>query len=220
MTDNKDYRLSVHCIPELDNIPLEEMSQILAERGCRFNVECINWKEQFPYHPLTSYSIAHSGNKIYIDFFVRCNYLRAVTSENNGPVHQDSCVEFFVEPTGTLPYYNFEFNCIGAIHAARRMDRHNGTPLSDEELSSVERYASCGNKPFNEVEGLFSWNLVVAIPLSLIRLKYEGKPMEMKGNFYKCADLTAAPHFLSWAPIDTENPDFHRPEFFRPITLE
>ena len=86
MTDNKDYRLSVPCIPELDNIPLEEMSQILAERGCRFNVECINWKEQFPYHPLTSYSIAHSGNKIYIDFFVRCNYLRAVTSENNGPV--------------------------------------------------------------------------------------------------------------------------------------
>lgn len=100
------------------------------------------------------------------------------------------------------------------------MHRHDGTPLSDQELARVERYASCGTKPFNEVEGLFSWNLVVAIPLDLIGLHYEGKPIEMRGNFYKCADLTASPHFLSWAPIDTPQPDFHRPEFFRPITLE
>lgn len=85
MTDKKLPSLSVPFVPELDNIPLEDMSQILAERGQRFNIECLNWKKEFPYHPLTVYSIAHSGNKIYIDFFVRCNYLRAVTHENNGP---------------------------------------------------------------------------------------------------------------------------------------
>ena len=220
MTDKNALSLSVPYVPELDNIALEDMSQVLADRGTRFNVECLNWKKEFPYHPLASYSIAHSGKFIYIDFFVRCNYLRAVTSENNGPVHQDSCVEFFVEPTGELPYYNFEFNCIGTIHAARRMNRHEGTPLTDEQLASVARFASCGTKPFNEVEGLFSWNLVVAIPLELLGLRYEGKPIEMRGNFYKCADRTAAPHFLSWAPIDTPQPDFHRPEFFRPIVLE
>ena len=136
--------------------------------------------------------------------------------ENNSSVHQDSCVEFFVCPDGKLPYYNFEFNCIGTIHAAR----HKGTPLSDEELSQVKRYPSCGTRPFEELEGMFTWNLLVAIPLSLIGLKYEGKPLAMKGNFYKCADLTTTPHFLSWAPIDTPEPDFHRPEFFADIILE
>ncbi|MDE5921249.1 MAG: hypothetical protein K2G82_06535, partial [Paramuribaculum sp.] len=30
---------------------------------------------------------------------------------------------------------------------------------------------------------------------------------------------TSEPHYLSWAPITTPQPDFHRPEFFGNITL-
>ena len=155
-----------------------------------------------------------------MEFFVRCNYLRAVNYTNNSPVHQDSCVEFFVAPKGSQPYYNFEMNCIGTLHAACRMDRHNGTPLTDEQLATVRRYASCGTRPFEELEGMFSWSVVMAIPLELIGVKYEGKPITMHGNFYKCADLTSSPHFLTWSPIDTPEPDYHRPEFFGEITLE
>ena len=33
-------------------------------------------------------------------------------------------------------------------------------------------------------------------------------------NLYKCGDNLSHPHFLSWQPIDTPQPDFHRPEFF------
>lgn len=212
--------LSIPFIGELDSMSHDEIIKTLDEQGTRQTIECLNWKDQFPYRPLTAISAAHSGNYIYIDFIVRCNYLRAVNYENNSSVHQDSCVEFFVCPDGRLPYYNFEFNCIGTIHAARRTDRHNGTPLSDEELLQVKRYPSCGTRPFEELEGMFTWNLLVAIPLSLIGLKYEGKSLAMKGNFYKCADLTTTPHFLSWAPIDTPQPDFHRPEFFADIILE
>lgn len=212
--------LSIPYLPELDNVSLDEAVKILHSSGRRQVIETLNWKSQYPYRPLTAISIAHSGTHIYIDFFVRCNYLRAVNYQNNSSVHQDSCVEFFVAPKGEKPYYNFEFNCIGTIHAACRMDRHNGTPLSDEQLDTVKRYASCGTKPFNELEGMFAWNLAVAIPLNLIGVNYEGKPIDMRANFYKCADLTATPHFLSWAPIDTPEPDFHRPEFFGDITLE
>lgn len=213
--------LNVPYIPELDNASLEDAIKILDDHGTRRTIECLNWPDQFPYRPLTTFTIAHSGTHIYIDFFVRCNYLRAVNSENNGPVHQDSCVEFFVAPEGRQPYYNFEFNCIGTIHAARRMDRHTFTPLTDEQLNRVRRLASCGTKPFEELEGMFSWNLMVAIPIDLMGLKYEkGKPLSLHANFYKCADSTAAPHFLSWAPIDTPEPDFHRPEFFGTIVLE
>lgn len=212
--------ISVPHIEKLDSLESDEIIKELDDNGRRCIVDCLNWKEQFPYHPLTAVTIAHSGQYIYIDFFVRCNYLRAVNYENNSRVHQDSCVEFFVEPTGELPYYNFEFNCIGTAHAACRTDRNNGTLFTDEQLARIRRYPSCGTRPFQELEGMFTWNILIAIPLDLIGLKYEGKPISMRGNFYKCADSTASPHFLSWAPITTKEPDFHRPEFFADIILE
>ncbi len=215
----KKPHLDVPFIPELDNVTLEEAINILHDKGARQMVETINWPDQFPYQPLTSFSIAHSGTHIFIDFFVRCNYLRAVNYTDNSSVHQDSCVEFFVCPNGKLPYYNFEFNCIGTIHAACRKNRNEGTPLSSEQLATVKRLPSCGTKPFNELQGMFTWNLLVAIPLELMNVKYEGKPIEMTANFYKCADLTSTPHFLSWAPVNTPEPDFHRPEFFGTLTL-
>ena len=37
---------------------------------------------------------------------------------------------------------------------------------------------------------------------------------EITANFYKCGDDLTVPHFVSWNPIKTEKPDFHRPEFF------
>lgn len=122
MSDNRPS-LSVPFIPELDNLSKDEIIRRLEEAGARRTIDCLNWEEQFPYRPLTTIAVAHSGNFIYIDFFVRCNYLRAVNFENNSSVHQDSCVEFFVCPDGNLPYYNFEFNCIGTAHAACRQDR-------------------------------------------------------------------------------------------------
>ncbi len=217
---NERKHLNIPYLPELDSMNLDEAVKYLDEKGERQVIDNLNWKDQFPYKPLTAFTIAHSGTKIYIDFFTRCNYLRAVNDKNNSDVYQDSCVEFFVAPHGEAPYYNFEFNCIGTIHAARRMDRHSGEKLSDEQLDSVKRLASCGTRPFEELQGIFSWNLLAAIPLDLIGVTYEpGKPVTMRANFYKCADATSEPHYLSWAPIDTPQPDFHRPEFFGDITL-
>ena len=60
----------------------------------------------------------------------------------------------------------------------------------------------------------------MAIPISLLGLEYNGKPIEIRGNFNKCASATSQPHFLSWAPIHSEKPDFNRPDCFAPITLE
>lgn len=213
--------LHVPYIPELDKMSLDQVALNLDTAGARRTIDCVNWPDQYGYHPLTTFTIAHSDTAIYIDFFVRCNYLRAVNSRNMDPVHQDSCVEFFVTPGIDKPYRNFEFNCIGTIHAARRFSRKDGEPMTDEELNSVRRLPSCGTRPFNEIEGLFSWNLTIAIPLKLIGVEdYQGKPINLLGNFYKCADLTAEPHYLTWAPISTPEPDFHRPEFFQPIILD
>lgn len=160
--------LHVPYLPELDNANLDEVATILESKGARQIIDHVNWPKEYSYHPLTTFTIGHTDTAIYIDFFVRCNYLRAVNSHNNDPVHQDSCVEFFVAPGKNTPYCNFEFNCIGTVHAARRVDRFNGQLMTDEELSTIKRLASSGTRPFNEIEGLFSWNLTVVIPLKLI----------------------------------------------------
>ena len=212
--------ISIPRIDAIENIQHDNIINILEEKGFRTIIDSNNWSKEFPYCPLSSFTTAHDGKYIYIDFFVRCNYLKAENYENNSPVSQDSCVEFFVAPKGDNHQWNFEFNCIGTINASHRTERKNPTRLNDEELAQVLRYASCGNKPFQELEGIFSWNLLVAIPLSLIGIEYSGMPIEMKGNFYKCASGCTQPHYLSWNPIFTEKPDFHRQEFFGNIILE
>lgn len=212
--------LNVPFISGIDNLGLEDIINVLEEKGERRTIESLNWAKEFPYHPLTVFTIAHSEKYIYVDFFVRCNYLRAMNYENNSPVSQDSCVEFFVSPECNNHYWNFEFNCIGAINASHRTERNNPTRLNDEQLATVKRYASCGTRPFNEVEGLFTWNLIIAVPLELMGVSYDGNPIEMRGNFYKCASAASQPHYLSWNPIATEKPDFHRPEYFGKIILE
>ncbi len=216
--DNKaDIRIPF--IPGLNENNLSEVITLLDMEGVHGSIDNVNWKEQYPYHPLTTFNCAHNGRYLFIDFFVRCNYLRAVNYTNNSPVSQDSCIEFFVSPTSDNHYWNFELNCIGTLNASHRSERNNPTRLTDDELARVLRYASCGSRPFNEVEGLFAWNVVVAIPLDLIGVEYKGKPVEMTANFYKCASGTSQPHYLSWSPIDTPAPDFHQPRYFGSITL-
>lgn len=132
---------------------------------------------------------------------------------------EDSCVEFFLKVPGSEEYWNFEFNCIGTVNASHRKDRKNPTRLTDAEIDRIKRYASCGTSPFNEMEGLFPWTLTIAIPFDLIGLDPKILPVTIEGNFYKCASGTSMPHYLSWAPIKTEAPNFHCPEFFGQILL-
>lgn len=212
--------IEIPYLPELDNPGAQdEIIRLLDEKAPRDTVEAVNWADSYPYRPLTVFMTAHSSTMLYIDFFVRCNYLRAENYENQSPVSDDSCVEFFVEPTGKLPYWNFEFNCIGTVNASHRSERKNPTRLTDEQLARIERYPSCGTRPFRELEGLFTWNLLVGIPLDLLGVEYKGEPIEMRGNFYKCASAASQPHFLSWNEIQTDKPDFHQPDFFGKITL-
>lgn len=210
-------------IPRIENLAAiqspEAVINILDDHGVRSNIDCLNWPAAFPYKPLATFAAAHDGRSLWVDFLVRCNYLRAVNYQDQSPVSQDSCVEVFLQPEPDGEYWNFEFNCIGAINASHRLVRPEPTRLSKDELARIERYPSCGTRPFCELEGVFTWNLLVRIPLDLLGVDASAGPVEMRGNFYKCASECTAPHFLSWSPIQTEKPDFHRPEFFAPITL-
>lgn len=212
--------LLIPYIKELNDLALDTAMPLIEERGARCSIDSLNWPNEFPYHPLTVVNAAHDGNAIYLDFFVRCNYLRAVNYKNNTPVWEDSSVSFFIRPNTDSDYWNFDVNCIGTINAAHRKSRRPVTRLSDDEIAKIERFASCGYQPFREVEGLFAWNVVMKIPLALINVEYKGTPILMKGNFCKSASGTSQPHFLTWNPVGSEHPDFHAPESFGDIILE
>lgn len=199
----------------LDNISIEKAGDILDDFGQRGNVELLNWVNDFSYRPITNFNIARSTNSIFIKFSVRGSMLRAIYSNDHDPVHEDSCVEFFCMPEESEKYTNFEFNCIGTCSASSRKSRiENVVPFSMEEMKTIERFPSLGRRVFKEMEGMFEWELTVKIPFKLMKIDPTNLPKKIRGNFYKCADGTDSPHYVSWSPIQTEKPDFHRPEFF------
>ena len=80
-------------IETLDNLcDSDAIINILDERGARKSVDCLNWAATYPYRPLTTFAVAHSGTRLYVDFLVRANYLRAENSADQSPVSEDSCV--------------------------------------------------------------------------------------------------------------------------------
>ncbi len=209
---------------------LVEVNRLLSTLGAQTTIEYVNWPTLFPYKPTTNVYLAYTAEYIFVKWHVIGLNLRAVCTQDFERVSADSCVEFFCQMPGDDHYFNFEFNCIGIATASYRLGRADDVVrLTPDELSQVLRYSSLPCQPFEEKEGEFTWELCVAIPFCLLQAKSganlnlspaQGDKREtIRANFYKCADLTATKHYVSWQPIPTEKPDFHRPEFFGEIHL-
>ena len=184
------------------------------------SIDSINWPE-YPFCPTAAFRIAYSPTGFYLHYRVEEPHLRARYSEDNGSVWTDSCVEFFFAPAGDGLYYNFECSCTGKLWLCCGRGRENRIFLPDEAYSAVRRRSSLGSRPFGLME-TGEWELELAIParaLAFHRLdSFRG--LRAKGNFYKCGNKLPRRHYLSWAPVRTPAPDFHRPEFFDDIVFD
>lgn len=177
-------------------------------------IDILNWPVQFPYKPDCRFKTGYTKTDLWIQFFIRENSVKAVYQNDNEAVWEDSCVEFFCKRPDQKSYYNFEFNCIGTALATERLSKIDGIlPFSPDKMKQIKRISSLGTVAFDEKEGPFEWLLTVGIPLNFIGVNPNLKS-KLEVNFYKCGDETSTPHFLSWNPIITSNPDFHRPEYF------
>lgn len=198
------------------------ISEALESNTPVIPINLVNW-EKYDFAPDVAFRIGHNGETLFLKFYVTDEHIIAKHSTPNTATHRDSCVEFFIDPDQTGNYYNFEFNCIGTTHLAFGPDRHTRT-FVDKSLiiDQIRIQSSLGNMPFEEKTGNFKWEMVIAIPSSIFvhhpNLSFNG--LQSKANFYKCADATQKPHYLSWAPVITERPDFHRPEFFGALYFE
>lgn len=210
-------------IPFIAIPPGSELAAIrrsVVDNGVHAHIDKVNWADQYPDRRPAKAILAHDGTYIHIFFETTGPHLKAVVDTDQGPVSSDSCFEFFVSPDADSPrYWNFEFNAIGCINASHRTTRKNPTRLSAGLLDSILTLSSVGDAPFEEKDGVHTWSLFVAIPLALPGIRYDGAPVDIRANLYKCGSATSSPHYLSWAPILTYKPDFHRPEFFARMTL-
>ena len=212
-------RIDVPFIEGLEGMALEGLDLAMEEKASKFCVSECNWPRQFPYAPDCNGSIARSRTHLAVVFHVRGLDLRATALQDNGNSWEDSCCEFFIADPFDGTYYNFELTCIGSLLASKRKSRSESALIPTERLKDVIRHSSLEHKPWDESGKIFSWTVAILIPFGLIGMDGESLPVSVRGNFYKCGDLTAHPHFLSWNPIDTPKPDFHRPEFFGELIL-
>ena len=206
------------------NIPLvdfetRDMDTALELDGARFDVNCVNWPESFPYAPLCSGRIARTEDALVVDFRVSGLDLRAQNLGDNGHQWEDSCVEVFIQDPDGKQYYNFEINPLGKVLACCGASREGRVARPAEEMEEILRIAQLEG-PQDYEGGIWTWRVGVVIPFDLIGIDPENLPHSIRANFYKCGDKTAHPHYLSWSPIDTPKPDIHRPEFFGELLFD
>ena len=209
-------KLKVPFIASLDTMDLPSVLNLMEQKAQRESIDCINW-DTYPYKPIIAVDVARSESSLYIRYFVKGFSLKALYKEDGSPVYTDSCVEFFMKKEEDSNYYNFEFNCIGTCDAAYRQSRDIKESLTPEQYASIRRYSTVGDQTFAEKTGIHSWELLVAIPFNVMGLDAKNLPEKIRGNFYKCADDTEMPHFVSWSPIHLPTPNFHCPDFFGEI---
>ena len=205
-----------------------------GQPGTWHKLEFLNWEAGWPYKPEVAFRIWHSGDVLHLEYKVDEQSVRAVETHDGNDVYKDSCVEFFFQPLTDDPhYYNFEFNAAGTMVLSWRTGRLDPEHASAPVLASVKREVAPNGADFApSVEGSRvgfeerpakgPWSLKADIPVSALwrsgLRSFAG--LHARANFYKCGDALKVPHFVTFAPIDTAKPDYHRPEFFTDLDFE
>ena len=183
------------------------------------SIDNVNWPDAYPYKPRVEFAAAHTGDALLLHYRVEEQSVRAIARQDHEHIWEDSCVEFFCMPAGDGIYYNVECNCTGKLLVAVGKDRNERLAAPAEIMQSIDRWASLGTTPFDTRLEPTKWELALRLPIAaFFKHKFDSfDGLTASGNFYKCGDCLPVPHFISWNPITTENPDFHRPEFFGQI---
>ncbi|MDR2759549.1 MAG: hypothetical protein LBB78_09220 [Spirochaetaceae bacterium] len=173
------------------------------------------WKE-FPLSMEVFAQACHNGGVLQARLTAGEKDPLARFSGDTDMVCLDSCLEFFFSPMADGRYFNFEFNPKGALYLGFGTGRDFTARLlvkNYRDFFSVKPFAGGG-----------FWGVEFTVPAVFIALYCPGFTLEkgrvFTANFYKCGDETKTPHYLVWNPVDTEKPDYHRPEYFGKIILE
>lgn len=188
--------------PDWTQIPTLEVSNILWLPDA-----CIRMTQQ----------ICYNEEKLYIHQKAVEEKIRAENTDPLAQVCEDSCMEFFFCPeAGSDRYFNFEWNLKGCLYLGFRTGRENAARLQVEDHKKLFAFRSA-----RTADG---WEIFYEIPATFVRLfvpEFTLQPgKELRANCFKCGDLTEKPHYLSWNPSTSAEPDFHRPQDFGLMILK
>jgi hypothetical protein len=126
-------------------------------------------------------------------------------------------LEFFFSPdNGDDRYLNFEWNLNGCLFLGIGKGR-------DDRVRQVMPDGAA-RFDFHADRTVDGWEITYRIPLTYLQEHFPQCTLAagrvLRANCYKCGDLTAHPHYLSWNPVTSPQPDFHRPCDFGEMILE
>jgi hypothetical protein len=186
-------------------------------------LELCNYMGSSPVHsPQTQAKLLYDQDNIYVHFRVEDQYVRAKADKYQDPVCKDSCVEFFFTPSEDITdgYFNIEINCCGVILMCHQLAKGDAeVKIGNADLGEIDVYTSLKEKhiPVESIDPM-TWSVIYKLPFKMLEkyaeVRRPAKRVVWRANFYKCADETSFPHWLTWSKIDKPLPDFHQPIFF------
>ncbi len=158
--------------------------------------------------------LCYDDENLYVHLYATEQDIRAENTEPLSPVYQDSCLEFFFMPEGEDRYFNFEINPNGCLYIGFGHGRNDSTTLY---RCDAETFFDI--RPGRTDDG---WEVFYKVPLSFVNTfcpdaKFAGT---LRANLYKCGDKTANKHYLAWNYVNSEKPDYHRPQDFGTMIFE
>jgi len=202
------------------------------------NWEHNNWKSiraetlqhhmgEYPSHfPGVQFKVAYCSEALYVIFRVEDQYVRAVATTHEDPVYEDSCVEFFFTPgrQQTTQYFNLEMNCCGKMLFHAQKAPRQGKAIPAAKRDKIDIATTLQGTIYPERRTSLTWAVEYRMPFDILlpytTIDRPSPGATWRANFYKCADKSSHPHWLTWAPIDYPKPDFHRPDFFGEIVFK
>lgn len=162
-----------------------------------------------------SAQLCHDGENLYVRMTAKEKNIRATLTEPLSQVCNDSCLEFFFAPkTDDARYFNFEWNRLLSVYVG-----FGGVRRTRARQILKDPKALFAPVAFDTADG---WGIEYRIPKAYIQMYMPD--FELRGeaacNFYKCGDETEIPHYLAWAKLSSDTPDYHRRQDFGKLIFE
>ncbi len=179
------------------------------------------------FQPVVHVKLMYNTTDLYVIFRVNDRYVQCKTKDINGCVWEDSCVEFFFSPDSDSPekYFNLETNCGGtALMKYTLIPRKDFLILEPEDIKKIEIAHSLPDQILNEITEPVTWTIEYKMPFVLLekyaKINHPFPGVRWRANFFKIADKTSNPHYLTWSFVDNTEPDFHLPGYFGSLVFQ
>lgn len=179
------------------------------------------------HQPKAQAKVAYDDRYIYLIWKIEDQYVLARRTQHKQDVWRDSCAEFFFTPGGDpleRGYFNLETNCAGVKLLEAHIPSKKRENFTAEDFASIVTANSLKGPIDPEMDKPTTWTLEYKIPFSLlervIKIERPGPGVTWRANFYKCADQSSHPHWITWAPVTNPKPSFHLPKYFGILEFE